>query len=251
MMKKSNYLSMIFLSYTMGLIGSWHAPISAGEIYRYTDANGVVHYSNLTQPHRPTVKLSPSSAQTGASQVKIYKWVDAEGVIHYTDKPNHAGYQLIIQSGNRLPSKAKRFSSSKLPSLHKKYDKYKSLVEEIAALTQVEPALLHAMIETESNYNPKAISPKGAVGLMQLMPATAKRFGVTDRTDATANIYGGARYLRYLLQLFNGNLKLALAGYNAGENAVKRYGNKIPPYRETKNYVKKVMRRYRAYQMRQ
>ncbi|EDN66158.1 Lytic transglycosylase, catalytic [Beggiatoa sp. PS] len=85
---------------------------------------------------------------------------------------------------------------------------------------------------------------------MQLMPATARRFGVTNRRDATANVYGGARYLRHLLNLFNNNLKLALASYNAGENAVKRYGNKIPPYRETKNYVKKVMRLYKANQNR-
>ena len=129
-----------------------------------------------------------------------------------------------------------------------KYDDYNALIQDVATSTRLEPALLHAVIQTESAYNPKARSPKGAVGLMQLMPATARRFGVTDRTDATSNVYGGARYLRHLLNLFNNNLRLALASYNAGENAVKRYGNKIPPYRETKNYVKKVMRLYRAHQ---
>ena len=83
---------------------------------------------------------------------------------------------------------------------------------------------------------------------MQLMPATAKRFGVSDRTNASSNVYGGARYLRYLLRLFNNNLNLALAGYNAGENAVIRYGNQIPPYQETKSYVRKVLALYKSYQ---
>jgi soluble lytic murein transglycosylase-like protein len=251
MMRIIKLLSMILIFYSLWFIASWQ--IKAGEIYSYIDANGVVHYTNITENRRPTIKLSPSSAQTqtSVSRIKIYKWVDAKGVTHYTDKPNHAGYQLIIQNKGSLPSMTIGLSPDDSGSLHEKYDDYKSLVGEIAALTQVEPALLHAMIETESGYDPQAVSPKGAVGLMQLMPATAKRFGVTDRTDATSNIYGGARYLNYLLQLFNGNLRLALAGYNAGENAVKRYGNKIPPYRETKNYVKKVMKRYRVYQAKQ
>jgi soluble lytic murein transglycosylase-like protein len=251
MMRIIKLLSMILIFYSLWFIASWQ--IKAGEIYSYIDANGVVHYTNITENRRPTIKLSPSSAQTqtSVSRIKIYKWVDAKGVTHYTDKPNHAGYQLIIQNKGSLPSMTIGLSPDDSGSLHEKYDDYKSLVGEIAALTQVEPALLHAMIETESGYDPQAVSPKGAVGLMQLMPATAKRFGVTDRTDATANIYGGARYLNYLLQLFNGNLRLALAGYNAGENAVKRYGNKIPPYRETKNYVKKVIKRYRVYQAKQ
>ena len=127
------------------------------------------------------------------------------------------------------------------------YINYRSLIEEIAEQTQVDPALLHAIIQAESSYNPHARSRRGAVGLMQLMPATARRFGAKNLTDPTANVYAGARYLRYLLEIFDNNKKLALAGYNAGEYAVKRYGNKIPPYRQTQKYVNKVMSLYEAH----
>jgi hypothetical protein len=130
---------------------------------------------------------------------------------------------------------------------HKDYENYRSLIEEIAEQTQVDPALLHAIIQAESSYNPHARSSRGAVGLMQLMPATARRFGAKNLTDPVANVYAGARYLRYLLELFDNNKKLALAGYNAGEYAVKRHGNKVPPYRQTQKYVNKVMSLYEAH----
>ena len=105
---------------------------------------------------------------------------------------------------------------------------------------QLEPALLHAVISAESAYNPQARSPKGARGLMQLMPDTARRFGVSDPDDPTENLHGGARYLRWLLDSFT-DLRLALAAYNAGEGAVQRYGNAIPPYPETRTYVRRVI----------
>ena len=123
-----------------------------------------------------------------------------------------------------------------------------ALIPKVAAEIGLELALLQAVIETESGYNPNAISRAGAVGLMQLMPATAERFGVTDRYDAAQSLYGGARYLRYLLKLFNNDLKLAIAAYNAGEGNVRKYGNQIPPFRETQDYVVKVMQLYKAYQ---
>jgi soluble lytic murein transglycosylase-like protein len=100
----------------------------------------------------------------------------------------------------------------------------------------------------ESNFDEKAKSPKGAMGYMQLMPKTAKRFGVIDITDPRQNIRGGTEYLRYLIDLFNQDISLALAGYNAGENAVVKYDYSIPPYKETENYVKKVMKHYRLNQ---
>lgn len=96
----------------------------------------------------------------------------------------------------------------------------------------------------ESGFNPRAISPKGARGLMQLMPTTAVRLGVRDIYDPAQNIDGGARYLRFLLDTFNGDVELALAGYNAGEGAVARYGNRVPPYRETINYVQRISAHY-------
>jgi hypothetical protein len=229
------------------------SPVQSSEIYSYVDTNGVRHYTDTHPKNRPTIKLYPKSTSSSSKGVKIYRFVDERGVIHLTDNPNKdSRYRLIYQGGGNLPSFSDYVYSGIKPSpkLHRKYQNYRQLVKEVANYTRLEPALLHAVIQTESAYNPRAVSPKGAVGLMQLMPATAKRFGVTDRTDATSNLYGGARYLRYLLRLFNNNLNLALAGYNAGENAVIRYGHKIPPYRETKNYVKKVTALYKSYRER-
>jgi soluble lytic murein transglycosylase-like protein len=111
----------------------------------------------------------------------------------------------------------------------------------IARQHDLYPELLHAVIRTESAYNPAALSSAGAVGLMQLMPGTAKRYGVPDIWDPVENLRGGARYLRDLLDLFGNDLRLALAAYNAGENAVIKYGNRIPPYPETQRYVRKVL----------
>jgi soluble lytic murein transglycosylase-like protein len=113
--------------------------------------------------------------------------------------------------------------------------------------TRVDPALIHAVISVESGYNPSARSSAGAVGLMQLMPGTAKRYGVKNRLDPEQNIQGGARYLRDLQILFGDNLQLVLAAYNAGEQAVMKYGRRIPPYRETVAYVPKVLQFYRKY----
>src|SRR5205085_1204127 len=109
-------------------------------------------------------------------------------------------------------------------------------VQRIAGQHSLPPELLHSVIQVESNYNPHAISSKGALGLMQLIPATARRFGVGDVFNPVENIEGGAKYLRYLLDLYNGNYGLALAAYNAGEGAVQKYGG-VPPYAETQNYL--------------
>ena len=118
-----------------------------------------------------------------------------------------------------------------------------SMVKESAQKYNVPENLVHSVIKAESGYNQNAISPVGAGGLMQLMPDTAKRFGVSNRFDARQNIDGGTHYLRVLLDMFDGDTKLAVAGYNAGEGAVIKYGYKIPPYRETQDYVKKVIAR--------
>ncbi len=120
---------------------------------------------------------------------------------------------------------------------------YSPHINRIAHQNGLDPALMHAVISAESSYNPRAVSPAGARGLMQLMPATAQRFGVRDSFDPIANMEGGAKYLRWLLNHFNGNVELALAGYNAGEGAVRRHGG-IPPYRETQTYVRRVQQFY-------
>jgi soluble lytic murein transglycosylase-like protein len=118
------------------------------------------------------------------------------------------------------------------------------IVEAAAKKHDVDPLLVHSVISTESNYNPYAVSPKGAQGLMQLMPATARRFGVRNTFDIKENIEGGVRYLKYLGSLFPNDPRLAIAAYNAGEGAVWKYGNNIPPYRETEQYVQRVGMKY-------
>jgi soluble lytic murein transglycosylase-like protein len=120
------------------------------------------------------------------------------------------------------------------------------MVYEAAALHGLDPCLILSVMRAESGFNRLAVSPKGASGLMQLMPATATRMGVRNLFDPRENILGGAKYLRWLLNRFGGDLRLALAGYNAGEGAVEAYGNRIPPFQETQNYVRTIYTRYSA-----
>lgn len=122
---------------------------------------------------------------------------------------------------------------------------YNDFVMAHARRVKLDPALIHAVILVESNHNPQALSPKGALGLMQLMPETGLRFGVRDRGNPAENIRGGTTYLRWLVDHFKGDLRLALAAYNAGEEAVIRYGYKIPPFLETAIYVPKVLAEYK------
>lgn len=125
--------------------------------------------------------------------------------------------------------------------------RYDLLVAEVARGYKLDSALLHAVISVESRYDPNAMSPAGAVGLMQLMPATAKRYGVDDALDPEQNVRGGARYLRDLLSMFGSDLNLALAAYHAGENAVARHQNTIPPFQATMDFVARVMDVYQTY----
>jgi soluble lytic murein transglycosylase-like protein len=179
------------------------------------------------------VVSGPSSAG------EIYRYVDSNGRVHLTDRPAHDGYQLIQQAGEKL-----RKSRINYRDKDANRKRFSSKIAEVASLYQVPEALIHAVITIESAYDPNAISRAGAVGLMQLMPATAKRYGVTNRRNPSANLTGGTRYLKDLLLRFDSNIELALAGYNAGENAVEKYGNQIPPYDETRNYVRKVLQLY-------
>lgn len=189
-----------------------------------------------------------------SKSMTIYKYLDANGVLHLTNKPPKKNEEVlyarsyIVQSYTPPPPpvlpRVNRGMTQNKDRPSPAASEYASLIELAALRNGLPAALLHAVIKVESGYNPNATSPKGAVGLMQLMPGTAKRFGVTDRTNPAENIEGGARYLRELLTMFNQDLSLALAGYNAGENAVLRAGNAIPPYRETRNYVKQVMALY-------
>lgn len=170
----------------------------------------------------------------------IYSFRDENGVVHFTNiKGLDPRQKLLYPSATAGPSLG-RGQPVAIPS-QATLDRYRAFVDSAARTYGVDPHLVHAVIAVESAYNPMAVSPKGASGLMQLMPETARRYGVRNIFDPQENIQGGVRYLRDLLALFNNDYKLVLAGYNAGENAVIRSGNRIPPYAETLAYVPKVM----------
>jgi soluble lytic murein transglycosylase-like protein len=177
--------------------------------------------------------LTTGTPVTGA----VYKWVDEQGVAHYTDRPRHSGFRLLIRD-------RRAGGTVTLAEMRANRSRFATLIETTAQRYAIAPALVHAVIRAESAYDAKAVSRAGAVGLMQLMPATAQRYGVDNRRDPQQNVDGGVRYLRKLIDQFQ-QLELALAAYNAGENAVIRYGNTIPPYPETRNYVRKVLKFYR------
>ena len=176
-------------------------------------------------------------------QADVFTYVDASGVEHYTNAPEQGNYQrlsaLMEEEGGRNRAGAQVVKGNAAA--------YAPHIERVADEVGIDAALVHAVITAESGYNAAAVSRVGAQGLMQLMPGTAKRYAVKDAFDPKQNIRGGTRYLRDLLVMFDNNIELAVAAYNAGENAVIRYGNKIPPYRETQAYVPKVLRLYNKY----
>jgi soluble lytic murein transglycosylase-like protein len=156
----------------------------------------------------------------------IYRYVDASGRVHFTDTPTHGRYDIYMKEN--APVKASNRS-------------YLDIIRRHATSYQLEEALVKAVIKVESDYQPRIVSRKGAQGLMQLIPETAKDLNVSNPFDPYENIRGGSEYLRMMLDLFNNDVELALAAYNSGPATVKRYGG-IPPYDETQNYVKKVKR---------
>jgi hypothetical protein len=169
-------------------------------------------------------------APCARADAAVFGYVDAEGTAHFTDAPTKAHYRWIPAFG--LP-----------PGANLDRGQYAELIESIAADNGVDPALVKAIIRTESNFDRGAVSRKGAQGLMQLMPGTAGRYAVGNSFDPAENIRGGVRHLRSLQDRFPGQLHLAVAAYNAGEGAVLRYKG-IPPYAETRQYVTRVLRLY-------
>jgi soluble lytic murein transglycosylase-like protein len=166
-----------------------------------------------------------------------------EGIV-LTNLPAAEGYQLLVaEAANAAPTGAATAPGTAVP-LGPRARHYSAWVDEAARESRLEAPLLHAVIAAESGYDPAARSPKGAIGIMQLLPATARRYGVADSYDARQNIRGGARYLADLLRLFNNDKRLALAAYNAGEHSVLRHGGRVPPFRETLAYVPRVLANY-------
>lgn len=205
-----------------------------------------------------------------AAHADVWGYVDARGVAHFASERLDERYQLFFRGGERFdtaegvaalqatprPVAVPTRSAARLIAFFEVSPGFKRVqhhLREAASTHGIDVELLKALIATESGFDPAAVSPRGAVGLMQVLPSTAQRYGVTaDRrqsvekklADPRTNIRAGARYLRYLLDLFPGQLELALAAYNAGEGAVQRAGNRIPNYRETRHYVQTVLQLY-------
>ena len=187
------------------------------------------------------------AALSAPVQADVYAYADVKGVEHYTNTPDVGVpggglYQrissLLVESGQ---------NRAHVPAVKGNVTAFARHIEQAAGEAGIDAALVHAVITAESGYNPTAVSRAGAQGLMQLMPGTAKRYSVKNAFDPQQNIRGGTLYLRDLLKMFDNDIELAVAAYNAGENAVIRHGRKIPPYRETQAYVPKVMSLYNRY----
>ncbi len=181
------------------------------DIYQFTDENGVVHFSNVS-----------------VGTAKKYRKI----------KSADAAYRQQSTAARRSSAPSRTpISSSNIPSA------YVDIINTACTRHNIDPALVHAIVKVESDFNPYALSRKGAMGLMQLMPQTAVNMKVGNSFNPNENIDGGVKYLRYLIDRYEGNLSLALAAYNSGETAVKKWGT-VPPYRETQNYVHRILKIY-------
>jgi soluble lytic murein transglycosylase-like protein len=218
------------------------------------------------RPALAALALVVATTWLAPAQAEVWGYVDEQGVAHFAAERLDARYELFFRGGESFdtasgvgtprPVSVPTRSAGKLLAFFDVSPSYKQVkhhLREAAREHEIDYELLQALIATESGFDPVAVSPKGAVGLMQIMPATAERYGVkADRsapvarklTDPRTNVRTGARYLRDLIRMYPGQLELALAAYNAGEGAVQRAGNRIPNYRETQNYVKTVMQLY-------
>ncbi|MBF0157154.1 MAG: transglycosylase SLT domain-containing protein [Magnetococcales bacterium] len=192
-----------------------------------------------------------SSLVPGEAGADIFSFVDANGVVHLTDSPNDPRYRLLVSTRRRpvtLPRQPVVQEPRSYVSLGMRgLAAFRETIHWAAGRYRLNPALVMAVIKAESNFDPNAVSRAGAVGLMQLMPETALQYGVLNRRDPVSNIHAGTRHLADLLVKFDNDLSLSLAAYNAGENAVRRAGNRIPAIQETREYVSRVLDYYRRY----
>jgi len=173
----------------------------------------------------------------------IYRYEDGEGIIHFTDAPTDKRFKIFMRDLKKDKQLRTRLQFSKAVNPAE----YEQIIKACAEKYGVSASLIKAVIHAESGYNPNAVSHKGASGLMQLMPGTAKSLKVGNSFDPKDNVEGGVKYLRFLLDTFRGDVSLALAAYNAGLNKVARFGG-IPPYTETRTYVNRVLSYMQSYQ---
>lgn len=181
------------------------------------------------------------SCAAAAARDDIYEFTDDQGVTHLTNVPSDPRYRVILRSAPEVSEAGRPMN----PVLLARFAQYDPIIAAASSRTSIEPELLRAVIVVESGFDAGAVSPKGAQGLMQLMPATAKAYGASDARDPEQNIHAGARYLRHLMNRYGDDLELVLAAYNAGETAIDRHRRRVPPYAETRQYVPKVLRVYR------
>jgi soluble lytic murein transglycosylase-like protein len=181
---------------------------------------------------------------TQSANADIYAYTDAKGVTHFSNVPSPPGYELVLASP---PEPATAATAQARGDWRQRARSYAGLIDQTARRLSLQPALLRAVIAVESAFDTHAVSRAGAQGLMQLHPTTARRYGVGDGFDPEQNVHAGARYLADLLQRYGNDLELALAAYNAGEDAVDRHGRHIPPYHETRAYVPAVLKMYRRF----
>jgi len=192
--------------------------------------------------------LALSSFVPSHASADIFAYTDKDGVTHFTNRrPPDGRYKLYLKGSDRAGRRGAGVSPV-APSdrSHERFARYDRWIREAATLYQIPEPLVRAVIKVESDYDPRAVSAAGARGLMQLMPETGLQMQIRDAFDPRMNIFAGTRYLRILANTFNGDLELTIAGYNAGEGAVVRYGG-IPPYQETQGYVLQVLRYYHRY----
>ena len=184
----------------------------------------------------------------GLADASVYGYVSGRGELFLSNVPDHNRYRRLVIPASPAGERLVRLAPDTNYEAGVRSE-YQAVIAQVAGQYGIEAALLHAVISVESGYNPRALSSRGAAGLMQLMPVTAKRFGVMNVFDPADNVRAGAQYLVELLHLFDKDLSLVLAAYNAGETAVIRHGRRIPPYRETAAYVPKVLGFYEKYRL--
>ena len=226
------------------------------DVYGYIDENGLAHFASERVDDRYVLFMKGAAvAGKGGKADKADERADTAIALPATELPDADAY-LNASKRDALDNAGMRQRLVRAVLQHPNVPTVEPLIRQAASKHGIDPALVKAVIAAESGFNPQAVSPKGAIGLMQVIPDTGARYGVTGDARRTAsqkladpkvNITTGVRYLSDLLRMFSGNLELVLAAYNAGEGAMQKHGNDIPPYAETQNYVKTVMQFYRYY----